>query len=68
MQYAEEGPSDQVDYVDDAQIYEDDHGEDRSHRGYGYDTTKDYNKKDKDYYQYQGDGSEGRRDGGDNMW
>lgn len=68
MQYADNAPSDQVDYVDDAQIYEDDHGEEHSGGSYDYDMTKDYGKEDKDYYEYQGESSDHRREGGGSMW
>ncbi|KAK3182038.1 hypothetical protein K4F52_006602 [Lecanicillium sp. MT-2017a] len=52
IQYAESGGDSSVDYVDDAQIYEDDHGDGANH-GYDYDVSKDYGKTTKDYYQYR---------------
>ncbi len=52
IQYAESGGDSSVDYVDDAQIYEDDHG-DAANNGYDYDVSKDYGKTTKDYYQYR---------------
>lgn len=55
--------------MDDAQIYEDDHGEEHTGGSYDYDMAKDYGgKEDKDYYEYQGDTSDHHREGGSNMW
>ncbi|KAK2594687.1 hypothetical protein QQS21_007596 [Conoideocrella luteorostrata] len=68
VQYAESGGSDnQVDYVDEAQIYEDEHGNDIQ-EGYDYDSQEGYGHSVKDYYQYQNNDSDHRRHGGDNMW
>ncbi|KAJ3486135.1 hypothetical protein NLG97_g6675 [Lecanicillium saksenae] len=52
IQYAESGNEGSVDYVDDAQIYEDDHGDSQDH-GYGYGDSKSYDKGEKDYYEYR---------------
>ncbi|KAF5509292.1 hypothetical protein K456DRAFT_1067893 [Colletotrichum gloeosporioides 23] len=66
-------PHDEVDYVDDAQIYEYDHGVDMQ-RGDGYDGPDSYDPQPgKQYYhdQYGRDaGDDGRRrgDGRDDMW
>ncbi|KAG6099653.1 hypothetical protein E4U30_006217 [Claviceps sp. LM220 group G6] len=67
VQYAESGPDDQgCDYVDEAQIYEDDHGNDNQ-EGY-YDDQEGYGHSVKDYYQYQNNDSNNRRHGGDGIW
>ncbi|KAG5981978.1 hypothetical protein E4U55_002440 [Claviceps digitariae] len=66
VQYAESGPDSQVDYVDDAQIYEDDHGTDNQ-EGY-YDDQDGYGHSVKDYYQYQNSDPNHRRQDGDGMW
>ncbi|XWX01946.1 hypothetical protein V2A60_009978 [Cordyceps javanica] len=52
LQYAESGNEASVDYVDDAQIYEDDHGDSQDH-GYDYTEAKSYDKGEKDYYEYR---------------
>lgn len=52
IQYAESGNEGSVDYVDDAQIYEDDHGDSQDH-DYDYGDSKSYDKGDKDYYEYR---------------
>ncbi|KAJ6785679.1 hypothetical protein PWT90_00972 [Aphanocladium album] len=52
IQYAESGNEGSVDYVDDAQIYEDDHG-DSQDNGYDYGDSKSYDKGEKDYYEYR---------------
>ncbi|OAR00645.1 hypothetical protein LLEC1_02424 [Akanthomyces lecanii] len=52
IQYAESGGEGSVDYVDDAQIYEDDHG-DSQDNDYDYGESKSYDKGDKDYYEYR---------------
>lgn len=54
IQYAESGGEGSVDYVDDAQIYEDDHG-DSQDNDYDYKESKSYDKGDKDYYEYRED-------------
>jgi hypothetical protein len=70
--YGEAGASEEVDYVDDAQIYEDEHGTDHHHQqtrqqDYGYEGTDSYGHEVKDYYQYHD--NDQRRDGRDNnMW
>ncbi|KAG5926003.1 hypothetical protein E4U42_003738 [Claviceps africana] len=66
VQYAESGPGNQVDYVDEAEIYEDDHGTDNQ-EGY-YDDQDGYGHSVKDYYQYQNSDSNHRRHGGDGTW
>lgn len=69
MQYADSNTSEQVDYIDDAQIYEDDHEEDRGHNTYDYDSTNDYNKEGKEYYHYRDDGPDHHPEGhSGNMW
>lgn len=58
-----------MEYVDDAQIYEDDHGEERDRHEYEYDPSTNYDKSDKDYYQYHGDDQDRRGDGhNSNVW
>ncbi|OAA56033.1 telomere silencing protein Zds1 [Cordyceps fumosorosea ARSEF 2679] len=52
IQYAESGNDGSVDYVDDAQIYEDDHGDSQEH-DYDYGESKSYEKGEKDYYEYR---------------
>ena len=67
MQYAEGGNS-QVDYVDDAQIYEDEHGSDRAEQ-YDYeDGSNSYSQDTKEYYQYPENGDDPRRDGRTDTW
>ncbi|CAM1505708.1 Fc.00g113450.m01.CDS01 [Cosmosporella sp. VM-42] len=70
VQYAETGAG-EVDYVDDAQIYEDEHGTE-NHDNYNYEGSEGYDQGVKDYYQYQ-DGRDdrehdGQQDGRDDMW
>ncbi|KID77860.1 Protein zds1 [Metarhizium brunneum] len=67
VQYAESGSENQVDYVDEAQIYEDEHGNDNQ-EDYSYDNQDGYGHSVKDYYQYQGDDSDHRHHGGNSMW
>lgn len=74
VQYAESGGNDEVDYVDDAQIYEDEHGNDHNN-GYNYDGSDGYGQGSKEYYQYHDNGGDDRRhdgrdgrDGRDDMW
>ncbi|KHN99019.1 Sporulation protein Zds1 [Metarhizium album ARSEF 1941] len=67
IQYAESGHESQIDYVDEAQIYEDEHGNDNQD-DYGYDNQDGYGHSVKDYYQHQGNDSHHRRQGGDSMW
>ncbi|EGX95711.1 telomere silencing protein Zds1 [Cordyceps militaris CM01] len=52
IQYAESGNDGSVDYVDDSQIYEDDHG-DSQDQDYDYGESKSYDKGEKDYYEYR---------------
>ncbi|KAI5459268.1 hypothetical protein BGZ63DRAFT_360962, partial [Mariannaea sp. PMI_226] len=67
VQYAESG-NHEVDYVDDAQIYEDEHGND-SHDSYGYDNSDSYGQGVKEYYQYHDSADDGRHNNGrDEMW
>ncbi|KAG5950366.1 hypothetical protein E4U53_005190 [Claviceps sorghi] len=66
VQYAESGSDNHVDYVDEAQIYEDDHGTDNQ-EGY-YDDQDGYGHSVKDYYQYQNSDPNHRRQGGDGTW
>lgn len=56
-----------MDYVDEAQIYEDEHGNDNQ-EDYSYDNQDGYGHSVKDYYQYQGDDSDRRHHGGNSMW
>ncbi|PHH82526.1 hypothetical protein CDD82_5707 [Ophiocordyceps australis] len=67
VQYAESGPDEQVEYVDDAQIYEDEHGSDNAD-DYGYEASEEYGHESKDYPEYPG-GADGQdRHGRDSMW
>ncbi|KAF6843066.1 telomere silencing protein [Colletotrichum musicola] len=69
-----DNPHDEVDYVDDAQIYEYDHGSDTDNgRGDGYNGPDSYDPQPgKQYYhdQYGRDAGDDnrRRDGRDDMW
>jgi hypothetical protein len=70
VRYADSGSNGQVDYVDDAQIYEDEHGTDQHHHhqdeyGYGSDA---YDQGVKDYYRYHDEGNHRHRDDRDDMW
>lgn len=67
VQFAESGSENQVDYVDEAQIYEDEHGNDDA-EGYDYDNQEGYGHSVKDYYQYQNNDSDHRQHGGDGLW
>ncbi|KAM0562911.1 hypothetical protein ACHAPJ_001751 [Fusarium lateritium] len=67
VQYGESG-SGEVDYVDEAQIYEDEHGTDQ-HQDYGYDDSEGYGPGAKEYYhQYHDSGDNRRNDGREDMW
>lgn len=68
MQYADSGNG-EVDYVDDAQIYEDEHGNDH-HDDYDYDGSDGYGQGVKEYYQYHdtGDDRDRRHDRREDMW
>ncbi|RFN48524.1 hypothetical protein FIE12Z_7232 [Fusarium flagelliforme] len=67
VQYGESG-SGEVDYVDDAQIYEDEHGNDH-HEDYSYDDPEGYGPGAKEYYhQYHDTGNDRRNDGREDMW
>ncbi|OAQ82359.1 telomere silencing protein Zds1 [Purpureocillium lilacinum] len=66
VQYADSAGDGQVEYVDDAQIYEDEHGNDNSHESYGY---EGYGHDMKDYYQYNDNADEDRNHRRqDDMW
>ncbi|KIL93340.1 hypothetical protein FAVG1_03320 [Fusarium avenaceum] len=72
VQYGESG-SGEVDYVDDAQIYEDEHGTDHHQRQqqqeYAYDDPEGYGPGEKEYYhQYHDAGNDRRNDGREDMW
>ncbi|GKU19197.1 unnamed protein product [Fusarium langsethiae] len=68
VQYGESG-SGEVDYVDEAQIYEDEHGNDNDHQDYSYDDPEGYGPGAKEYYhQYQDNDNDRRHDGRDDMW
>ncbi|EHK25043.1 uncharacterized protein TRIVIDRAFT_230091 [Trichoderma virens Gv29-8] len=66
VQYADSSSDKPVEYVDDAQIYEDDHTHD-NHGGYGDDDSGGYGQEVKDYYRYQNDVSD-RHTGQDGVW
>ncbi|KAF5018159.1 hypothetical protein F66182_9869 [Fusarium sp. NRRL 66182] len=67
VQYGESG-SGEVDYVDDAQIYEDEHGHDQ-HEDYDCDDPEGYGPGAKEYYhQYHDTGDDRRHDGREDMW
>lgn len=67
VQYGESGNG-EVDYVDDAQIYEDEHGTDH-HQDYGYDDPEGYGPGSKEYYhQYHDNENDRRQDGREDMW
>ncbi|KAL6854671.1 hypothetical protein J3F83DRAFT_754422 [Trichoderma novae-zelandiae] len=66
VQYADSNPDKPVEYVDDAQIYEDDHLHD-DHGGYDDDDAGDYGQEVKDYYRYHHDVSD-RHSGQDGVW
>ncbi|KAH0491505.1 hypothetical protein TgHK011_002933 [Trichoderma gracile] len=59
VQYAASNSNQPVEYVDDAQIYEDDHLND-DHGGYGADDAGGYGQEMKDYYRYHHDVSDRR--------
>jgi hypothetical protein len=65
-QYADSSSDRPVEYVDDAQIYEDDHTSD-NHEGYGDEDAGGYSQEVKDYYQYHNDVSD-RHGGQDGVW
>ncbi|UNI18095.1 hypothetical protein JDV02_004387 [Purpureocillium takamizusanense] len=66
VQYADSAGDGQVEYVDDAQIYEDEHGNDNSHDAYGY---EGYGQDMKDYYQYNDNADDDRNHRRqDDMW
>ncbi|KAL7946630.1 hypothetical protein V8C42DRAFT_321259 [Trichoderma barbatum] len=66
VQYADSSTDKPVEYVDDAQIYEDDHTH-NNHGDYGDDDSSGYSQEVKDYYRYQNDVSD-RHTGQDGMW
>ncbi|KAF4507400.1 hypothetical protein G6O67_006039 [Ophiocordyceps sinensis] len=65
VQYAESDG--QVDYVDDARIYEDAHGDER-HEDYGYEGIEGYSRDTKDQQHTRDSGDDHRRHGQDDMW
>ncbi|PTB64512.1 hypothetical protein BBK36DRAFT_1176427 [Trichoderma citrinoviride] len=66
VQYADSNSDQPVEYVDDAQIYEDDHTHD-DHGGYGADDAGGYGQEVKDYYRYHHDVSD-RHSSQDGVW
>lgn len=76
VQYADSGADGQVEYVDDAQIYEDEHrGDDNSNsndnnndEGYDYDNMEGYGQDVKEYFQYHDNGDDHRRHDRNDMW
>lgn len=66
VQYADSSSDKPVEYVDDAQIYEDDHTRD-NHGRYGDDDGGGYSQEVKDYFRYQNDVSD-RHGGQDGVW
>ncbi|EGR46700.1 uncharacterized protein TRIREDRAFT_122838 [Trichoderma reesei QM6a] len=66
VQYADSNSNQPVEYVDDAQIYEDDHLHD-DHGGYGADDGGGYGHEVKDYYRYHHDVSD-RHSTQDGVW
>ena len=83
VQYADSGPDGQVEYVDDAQIYEDEHREDdnsnnssnntnnnnnNDDEGYDYDNMEGYGQDVKEYFQYRDNGDDHRRHDRNDMW
>ena len=67
MQYAEHGSQEQADYVDEAQIYEDEHWNEHQDE-YNYDGSDGYGHDAKDYYHQYDDSSDRRHDGRGDMW
>lgn len=71
MQYADSGQG-PVDYVDEAQIYEDEHGNSHRHDdeddGYDYDDSEGYGQGSKEYYQHHNGGHNSRHDEQGEMW
>jgi len=67
VQYADSGSNGQVDYVDDAQIYEDEHGNEQQD-DYAYEGSESYGQGSKEYYQYHNNGDSHRHDGQGDMW
>lgn len=56
-----------MDYVDDAQIYEDEHGKDRR-RDFTYDGSETYGQDVKEYFQYRDDDQGRQGEGHEDMW
>jgi hypothetical protein len=67
VQYADSESNGQVDYVDEAQIYEDEHGNERQER-YEYDGTEGYGQGSKEYYHYHDNRGDRRQDEQGDMW
>ncbi|PHH90417.1 hypothetical protein CDD83_3749 [Cordyceps sp. RAO-2017] len=67
VQYADSGADGQVEYVDDAQIYEDEHGDERQD-DYGYEGIEGYNRDTKEYLSSRDNEDDHRRHGRDDMW
>ncbi|KAL7964051.1 hypothetical protein HDV63DRAFT_409726 [Trichoderma sp. SZMC 28014] len=66
VQYADANSDRPVEYVDDAQIYEDDHTS-NNQESYGDDDADGYSQEMKDYYRNHIDASD-RRSGQDGIW
>lgn len=66
MDYEDSGSEGQVEYVDDAQIYEDEHGAD--HHPTYEDNSDGYGQDSKDYFQYRTEVEERHDDNRDGMW
>ncbi|KEY64102.1 hypothetical protein S7711_07451 [Stachybotrys chartarum IBT 7711] len=67
MQYGDSSSNGQVDYVDEAQIYEDEHGNEQ-HNGYGYDSSEGYGQGAKEYYYHHDTRNDRRHEGRDDGW
>ncbi|POR33101.1 Protein zds1 [Tolypocladium paradoxum] len=75
VQFADSGTDGQVEYVDDAQIYEDEHRDDDNSNnnnddddGYDYDNMEGYGQDVKEYFQYRDSGDDHRRHDRNDMW
>ncbi|RDA87863.1 hypothetical protein CP532_2979, partial [Ophiocordyceps camponoti-leonardi (nom. inval.)] len=65
VQYADSGADGPAEYVDDAQIYEDDHADDCDDDDYGYEGAESCGGDAKDYHRNEDDHHRHRRD---DMW
>ncbi|PFH62018.1 hypothetical protein XA68_15454 [Ophiocordyceps unilateralis] len=65
VQYADSGTDGQAEYVDEAQIYEDEHGDDRDDDEYGYEGVDSPGREMKEYPHGEDDHRRHRRD---DMW